>query len=58
MPPGETKAFLAAAHPLRPGGETGPIFGYLIVAKEKSVLRDAWLTPLSRLAIACSSSRC
>jgi signal transduction histidine kinase len=51
-PPGEDKTFLAAAHPLRPGGDTGPIFGYLIVAKEKSELRDAWVTLLSRLAIA------
>ena len=51
-PPGRNRTFLAAAHPLRPGGETGPIFGYLIVAKEKSELRDAWVTLLSRLAIA------
>ena len=51
-PPGVDKPYLAAAHPLRPGGETGPIFGYLIVAKEKSELRDAWITLLSRLAIA------
>ncbi len=51
-PPGENNAFLAAAHPLRPGGSTGPVFGYLIVAKEKSELRDAWMTLLERLAIA------
>jgi two-component system OmpR family sensor kinase len=51
-PPGGDRTFLAAAHPLRPGGEEGPIFGYLIVAKEKSELRDAWVTLLSRLAIA------
>ena len=51
-PPNQNRTFLAAAHPLRPGGETGPIFGYLIVAKEKSELRDAWVTLLSRLAIA------
>jgi two-component system sensor histidine kinase BaeS len=50
-PPRGGRTFLAAAHPLRPGGE-GPIFGYLIVAKEKSELRDAWVTLLSRLAIA------
>ena len=50
-PPGSERSFLAAAHPLRPG-ETGPIFGYLIVAKEKSELRDAWITLLSRLAFA------
>ena len=51
-PPARNRTFLAAAHPLRPGGDTGPIFGYLIVAKEKSELRDAWVTLLSRLAIA------
>jgi signal transduction histidine kinase len=51
-PPGENRQFLAAAHPLRLGGDTGAIFGYLIVAKEKSELRDAWVTLLSRLAIA------
>ena len=51
-PPRGGKTFLAAAHPLRPGGEKGAIFGYLIVAKEKSELRDAWVTLLSRLAIA------
>ncbi|HSO02416.1 MAG TPA: hypothetical protein VLS46_07795, partial [Gaiellaceae bacterium] len=32
-PPFEDRPFLAAAHPLRLGGDTGPIFGYLIVAK-------------------------
>ena len=52
QPPGQNRTFLAAAHPLRPGVDTGPIFGYLIVAKEKSALRDAWVTLLSRLAIA------
>ncbi len=52
QPPGQNRTFLAAAHPLRPGGATAPIFGYLIVAKEKSELRDAWVTLLSRLAIA------
>ena len=50
--PDGDKTFLAAAHPLRPGGTSGPVFGYLIVAKEKSALRDAWVTLLSRLAIA------
>jgi two-component system sensor histidine kinase BaeS len=50
-PPGSRRPFLAAAHPLRPG-DAGPIFGYLIVAKEKSELRDAWTTLLERLAIA------
>jgi two-component system, OmpR family, sensor kinase len=50
-PPGEERTFLAAAHPLRLG-DAQQIFGYLIVAKEKSELRDAWTTLLERLAIA------
>ncbi len=49
-PPGENRTFLAAAHPIRPGGAV--VFGYLIVAKPKAELRDAWVTLLSRLAIA------
>ena len=49
-PPGQKQTFLAAAHPIRPGGAT--VFGYLIVAKPKDELRDAWVTLLSRLAIA------
>ncbi|HUH14627.1 MAG TPA: HAMP domain-containing sensor histidine kinase [Gaiellaceae bacterium] len=51
-PPLEDRAFLAAAHPLRLGGDTGPIFGYLIVAKPKAELRETWVKLLSRLAIA------
>jgi two-component system sensor histidine kinase BaeS len=51
-PPGEQRQFLAVAHPFRLGGDSGAFFGYLIVAKEKSELRDAWVTLLSRLAIA------
>ena len=51
-PPRVDKPVLAAAHPLRLGGATGPIFGYLIVAKEKSELQEVWVTLLSRLAIA------
>ena len=49
-PPGQKRTFLAAAHSIRPGGPT--VFGYLIVAKPKDELRDAWVTLLSRLAIA------
>ncbi|HYK07851.1 MAG TPA: HAMP domain-containing sensor histidine kinase [Gaiellaceae bacterium] len=49
-PPGQNRTFLAAAHPIRPGG--GTVFGYLVVAKPKAELRDAWVTLLSRLAIA------
>ena len=49
-PPGQRRTFLAAAHPIRPGGAT--VFGYLIVAKPKDELRNAWVTLLSRLAVA------
>ena len=49
-PPGQRRTFLAAAHPSRPGGAT--VFGYLIVAKPKDELRNAWVTLLSRLAVA------
>jgi two-component system, OmpR family, sensor kinase len=49
-PPGEDRTFLAAAHPIRPGGAI--VFGYLIVAKPKAELRATWVTLLSRLAIA------
>ena len=52
QPPHEKTTFLAAAHPVRPGGATGTIFGYLIVAKPKAELRETWLTLLSRLAFA------
>jgi two-component system, OmpR family, sensor kinase len=51
VPPGSNRPFLAAAHPLRLG-EGGAVFGHLIVAKQKSELRDAWITLLSRLALA------
>jgi signal transduction histidine kinase len=51
-PPRENRTFLAAAHPVRPGGESGTVFGYLIVAKPKAELRETWLTLLSRLALA------
>ena len=37
---------------MRPGGETGTVFGYLIVAKPKAELRETWLTLLTRLALA------
>lgn len=49
-PPGEDRVFLAAAHPIQPGGAT--VFGYLIVAKPKAELRATWVTLISRLAIA------
>ena len=51
-PPSEERPFLAASHPLRLGGDTGTVYGHLIVAKPKAELRDAWVTLLSRLAVA------
>jgi two-component system, OmpR family, sensor kinase len=50
-PPDEERPFLAAAHPLQLG-DAQQTFGHLIVAKEKSELRDAWTTLLERLALA------
>ncbi len=49
-PPGEERRYLAVAYPIKPGGTV--TFSHLIVAKPKAELRDAWVTLLSRLAIA------
>ena len=51
-PPGEDRPFLAASHPLRPGGPNTPAFGALVVATPKTDVRDEWLTLVSRLALA------
>jgi signal transduction histidine kinase len=51
-PPGEDRPYLAAAYPIRLGGDKGVTFSYLIVAKPKAELRETWITLLSRLAIA------
>jgi two-component system OmpR family sensor kinase len=51
-PPGEERTFLAAAYPIRLGGDNGVTFSYLIVAKPKAELRATWLTLLSRLGLA------
>jgi two-component system, OmpR family, sensor kinase len=51
-PPGEERPYLAAAYPIRLGGDKGETFSYLIVAKPKAELRETWITLLSRLAIA------
>jgi signal transduction histidine kinase len=51
-PPREDRRYLAAAFPIRLGGEGGAVFSYLIVAKPKAELRQTWLTFLSRLALA------
>ncbi|HXH89425.1 MAG TPA: HAMP domain-containing sensor histidine kinase [Gaiellaceae bacterium] len=50
-PPGEDRPFLAVSHPLRLEPGTPP-FGQLIVAKPKNELRSAWVTLISRLALA------
>ena len=51
VPPGETRTFLAVAHPfyLETGG---PPFGGLVVAKPQAELRDQLITLLERLALA------
>jgi signal transduction histidine kinase len=51
-PPGQNRPYLAAAYPIRLGGDKGVTFSYLIVAKPKAELRATWVTLLSRLAIA------
>jgi signal transduction histidine kinase len=48
-PPGEDRAFLAVAEPIRLGGET---FGALVVAKPKAELRDRWLVLAWRVGLA------
>jgi signal transduction histidine kinase len=51
VPPGESRTFLAVAHPLRVG--TGaPQFGSLVVATPRDVLRSRVLTLVGRLALA------
>jgi two-component system, OmpR family, sensor kinase len=51
-PPGEDRELLAASHALRPGGPNTPAFGAIVVAKPQTELRNAWLTLISRLAVA------
>jgi signal transduction histidine kinase len=48
-PPGTDRVYLAAARPLRLGGET---FGALVVAKPRAELREAWLSLLGRVGLA------
>jgi signal transduction histidine kinase len=50
-PPGESRAFLAAAEPLRLEPETEP-FGAVVVAKPQTALRDQWSPLFVRLAAA------
>jgi two-component system, OmpR family, sensor kinase len=48
-PPGTERTFLAAAKPIRVGGET---FGALVVAKPRAELRERWLFLLGRAGLA------
>jgi signal transduction histidine kinase len=50
-PPGENRRLLAAAQPVQLVHGTEP-FGWLIVAKPETELRDQWLMLLGRLALA------
>jgi signal transduction histidine kinase len=48
-PPGADRVFLAAAYPIRLGGET---FGAIIVAKPRAELQERWMDLSQRLALA------
>jgi signal transduction histidine kinase len=48
-PPGESRTYLAVAHPLRIGNET---FGALVVAKPGAELRERWVVLARRLGFA------
>jgi signal transduction histidine kinase len=50
-PPGESRSLIAAAQPVQLVRGTEP-FGWLIVAKPETELREQWLTLLGRLAFA------
>jgi signal transduction histidine kinase len=50
-PPGESRRLLAAAQPVRLVQGSEP-FGWLIVAKAETELREQWLSLLGRLALA------
>jgi signal transduction histidine kinase len=47
-PPGQTRVYLAAAHPLRIGEQT---FGDIVVAKPRAELRERWVGLAKRLAL-------
>ncbi|HEU4448497.1 MAG TPA: HAMP domain-containing sensor histidine kinase [Gaiellaceae bacterium] len=49
QPPGTDKTYLAAAHPIRLGGET---FGAIVVAKPRAELRERWVDLAERLGLA------
>jgi signal transduction histidine kinase len=48
-PPGTERTYLAAAHPIRLGGET---FGAIIVAKPRAELRARWMDLTKQLGLA------
>lgn len=48
-PPGSDRTYLAAAHPIKLGGDT---FGALIVAKPRTDLRSGWLPLAGRMGLA------
>ncbi|MGH3093880.1 MAG: HAMP domain-containing protein, partial [Gaiellaceae bacterium] len=49
QPPGSDRVFLAAAHPIKLGGET---FGALVVAKPRAELRERWTVLFQRIGLA------
>ena len=49
VPPGMERTYLAAAHPVRFGGET---FGAIIVAKPRAELQERWIDLMTRLGLA------
>jgi two-component system OmpR family sensor kinase len=50
-PPGSSRSYLAAAHPVRLEPESEPL-GAIIVAKPRTELRDQWVPLVWRLAVA------
>ncbi|MET1008523.1 MAG: HAMP domain-containing sensor histidine kinase [Gaiellaceae bacterium] len=49
VPPGMERTYLAAAYPIRVGGET---FGAIIVAKPRAELQERWIDLMTRLGLA------
>ncbi len=49
QPPGEDRVYLAAAEPLRIGGQT---FGFLVAAKPRAEVRERWQPLVERLGLA------
>jgi two-component system OmpR family sensor kinase len=49
QPPGSDRTYLAAAHPIKLGGDT---FGALVVAKPRAELRSGWLPLAGRMGLA------